>query len=165
MIHISTTGLHLIEQFEGYRSEAYQDQTGVWTIGYGTTTGAGIIDVHEGLTCTEEEAQHWLGIYCQRSIAPALEDALAQRSRSLRHRERFSQNAVDALFSLSYNLGAGITQAGHTIGNDIRTGKPREQVADDFLLYDVAGGVVNEGLVNRRHTERALFLTPGPVAS
>lgn len=48
----SEEGLALTREFEGCRLEAYQDQGGVWTIGYGHTGP----DVHEGLTWTQEQA-------------------------------------------------------------------------------------------------------------
>lgn len=45
----------LIRVFEGLRLTAYRDTGGVWTIGFGHTSG-----VKEGDTCTLEDAQAWL---------------------------------------------------------------------------------------------------------
>lgn len=36
---ISNTGLELIKRFEGCPLAAYKDSAGVWTIGYGHTSG------------------------------------------------------------------------------------------------------------------------------
>jgi lysozyme len=52
----SQNGLNLTEQFEGLRLTAYQDQVGVWTIGYGHTGP----DVHAGLTITQQQANNLL---------------------------------------------------------------------------------------------------------
>ena len=38
-MYISNKGTDLIRNFEGFRSHAYQDAVGVWTIGYGHTKG------------------------------------------------------------------------------------------------------------------------------
>jgi hypothetical protein len=45
-------GYALTRKFEGLRLTAYQDQVGVWTIGYGHTGP----DVHRNLTITEDQA-------------------------------------------------------------------------------------------------------------
>ena len=34
--------VELIKKWEGFRSKAYRDGGGVWTIGYGTTAAAGV---------------------------------------------------------------------------------------------------------------------------
>ena len=52
----STKGLALTAQFEGCSLAAYQDQVGVWTIGYGHTGP----DVKPGLTITGAQAQDLL---------------------------------------------------------------------------------------------------------
>ena len=48
-------GLQLIESFEGLRLTSYQDSVGVWTIGYGHTSG-----VKPGQTITQQQAQTFL---------------------------------------------------------------------------------------------------------
>ncbi len=52
---ISENGLALIKRFEGLRLTAYQDSVGVWTIGYGHTSG-----VSEGQTITQTQADAYL---------------------------------------------------------------------------------------------------------
>ena len=49
---LSSTGLALLKQFEGCNLTAYQDQRGVWTIGYGHTGP----EVKEGLVSTQAQA-------------------------------------------------------------------------------------------------------------
>lgn len=147
-------GLKLIEYFEGYRDVAYHNPGDVWTIGYGTTSGAGI-DVHEGMTCTQAQAEAWLLDYIDREVVPAIEDAAWGRVGG------FNENQVDALCSLGYNLGAGIFDASHTIGYDIRERASDSKIAADFLLYEAGDGSSHlAGLVTRREVERALFQRP-----
>jgi lysozyme len=50
----SKSGVQLTEKFEGCKLAAYQDQVGVWTIGYGHTRY-----VHPTDTCTQQQAEAW----------------------------------------------------------------------------------------------------------
>ena len=52
---ISSKGVSLIKSFEGCRLKAYKCPAGVWTIGYGHTSG-----VKEGDTITQEQADEYL---------------------------------------------------------------------------------------------------------
>ena len=52
----SQNGLALTQKFQGLRSTPYQDQVGVWTIGYGHRGK----DVHPQLTITQEQANNLL---------------------------------------------------------------------------------------------------------
>ncbi|MFN7608707.1 MAG: lysozyme, partial [Ralstonia sp.] len=52
----SAAGIALIKEHEGKRLKAYLCPAGVWTIGYGHTTGAGSPSVQKGMTITEAEA-------------------------------------------------------------------------------------------------------------
>ena len=52
----SSTGLALTQKFEGLKLNAYQDQVGVWTIGYGHTGPT----IHAGLIITQDQADHLL---------------------------------------------------------------------------------------------------------
>nr|DAP56830.1 MAG TPA: Lysozyme [Caudoviricetes sp.]DAU40445.1 MAG TPA: Lysozyme [Caudoviricetes sp.] len=57
---ISAEGLAFIKQWEGLRLKAYQDEAGVWTIGYGHTSRAGAPEVTKGMTITEAQANQIL---------------------------------------------------------------------------------------------------------
>lgn len=152
--HISENGLKLIERFEGFRAKRYQNPGDVPTIGYGTTAGAGVVEPLPE-ECTEVEAEHWLELYVNRSIIPALEAALSKGER------KWNQNQIDAACSLAYNLGAGIFLPSHTIGQLIRDPhSTKQRIADAFLLYDDPGTIYEKGLLTRREQERALFERP-----
>ena len=89
----STSGLALTEQFEGCCLAAYQDQAGVWTIGYGHTGS----DVKQGMTITSAQAQALLSKDVQ-SAAACVNNVVAVQ---------LTQEEFDALVDFVFNLGAG----------------------------------------------------------
>lgn len=141
-------GLELIKQFEGLRLKAYQDQKGIWTVGYGSTG----MFVTSQTVWTKDQANLNLrervdGIYLalRRHIIPPL-----------------NSNEWAALISLAYNIG--ITALfGSTLFKKINE-RDAAGAADEFLKWDhiTVNNVktVDEGLLARRQHERAIFLTP-----
>ncbi|WP_457833224.1 lysozyme, partial [Staphylococcus aureus] len=63
-MEISDKGLHFIMAHEGVRLAAYDDGTGVWTIGVGHIRG-----VQQGDTCTMDQAMAWLREDAAQSVA------------------------------------------------------------------------------------------------
>ena len=60
---VSSRGLAIIKEFEGFRAKAYYCPAGVLTIGYGTTNSDKSITgvtIYEGMTITEKQASEWL---------------------------------------------------------------------------------------------------------
>ncbi len=139
----SEAGVKFIEVFEGFRSNAYLDQGGVATIGFGHTSG-----VKEGDTCTMAQAEQWLKE--DLSNAERTVNALAGQFVDL------TQNEFDALVSLTFNIGGGnFSQS--TVLRELREGEPAK-AADAFLMWDKIKGIPNTGLHRRRTAEKALFL-------
>lgn len=140
---LSEKGAEFIARFEGFRSKPYKDAVGVWTIGYGHTSGIGSgsepIPKQEALKLLRRDASSLV-----RSIKRAA-------------KFRLNQHELDALVSFGYNLGPGYFRKGYTIGDALLAGK-RKATADAMLLYDHAGGRVLLGLTRRRNAERQLFL-------
>jgi lysozyme len=147
----SLNGRALIESFEGCVLKAYQDQRGIWTIGYGHT-GAGVV---ADLICTQEQADVWLAqdlLMTETAIEHLLPTDLA-----------LSQNQFDALVSLVYNIGSGDFQIS-TVRRKLSQVPPDYQgAADAIKMWNKTGGVVNPGLVRRRAAEIALFNTPDAI--
>lgn len=141
---IDSTGLNLIEQFEGYQRCAYWDPFGrVWTAGFGQTKG-----VYRGF-CFAGRAAAELNL--KRSVQSEYEWAVHAIGYA------FNQHEIDALDSFAYNLGAGIFTG--TLRADLAGG--RIYAASRIMLaYDHAGGVVLAGLKTRRELEVRLLLTP-----
>jgi lysozyme len=147
-MHISSAGLALIKEFEGFRSHPYWDPNGrVWTVGYGETHGvtahAPILSEHEASALLERRIRRDFEPYVRAVGVP------------------LNQHQFDALCSFVYNLGPLYLQRGHTMGDDLR-GRHYHAAADAFLLYDTSGGQVLEGLKRRREMERSLFLKVPP---
>lgn len=149
IISVSSRGQKLLHEFEGYRANAYPDPgTGdePWTIGYGSTVYPNGRKVRKGDVVSRDEAArifaHDLNKFT-RAVLQATEVPL-------------NQNQLDALVSLTYNIGKNAFRrstllkrlnAGDYIG-----------AADQFLVWRRSGGRVMDGLVNRRKRERELFL-------
>jgi lysozyme len=141
---INAAGLALIEEFEGDELRAYPDPgTGgePWTIGYGHTVG-----VHPGETITQEQAIQFL----QRDVSSA--ELIVASAIEV----ELTPNQFSALVSFEYNTGAPASSTIFVRCN----ARDWEGAAQEFLRWIYAGGVVLQGLVNRRQAEKALFETP-----
>ena len=146
-MHIRPSGLDLTCNFEGKRLTAYDDGVGVWTIGFGTTVYPNGIKVMKGDTCTEAQAKAYMA-HDLKKFESAVNNAV---------KVPLSQNQVDALVSLAYNIGTGAFSKSTLVkklnANDFRG------AADQFDVWVNAGGKRMQGLVNRRAKEKALFLS------
>ena len=132
----SDKGIALIKSFEGCVLTAYKCPSGVWTIGYGHTSG-----VKKGQTITQAQAEEFL-----KADLVKYENYVKNKKLSL------NQNQFDALVSFTYNCGAGNLTT-------LVKGRTLKQIADALLLYNKSNGKVLAGLKRRREAERALFLT------
>jgi lysozyme len=142
-MNLGPKGTALIESFEQCRLYAYQDQQGIWTIGWGRT-GPGVV---EYLTCTQAEADAWF-IQDTQAACNAVNRTVAVG---------LTQNQFDALVSFTFNVGAG-SEAHSTMLVDINSGN-FAAAADQFLVWNHVNGIVDAGLSRRRAAERALFLS------
>lgn len=138
----SPKGIALIKSFEGFRSAAYQDVAGVWTIGYGFTKGVQARD-----RMTREQADARLAEEL-RDYEQAVEAAAGA----------CNQNQHDALVCFAWNVGmAGMKKS--SVIKAHRRGD-FQAAARAFGLWDKAGGKVWPGLTRRRAAEAALYLEP-----
>lgn len=141
--------ISLIKRFEGLRLKSYQDSTGKWTIGYGTTIINGQ-PVVEGMSITSAQADEFL-------LTTLNNDHAASVKRNTR--ALITQSMFDALCCFTYNVGSG-NFAKSTLLKDLNSSKYLDAAAG-FLQWDKAGGVVLSGLTYRRIAEKDLFLTQG----
>jgi lysozyme len=132
---INAAGLRLIMSFESFSASPYQDEGGVWTIGYGHTPPV-----------TEAEAEQLL----RQDLKTAQESVARLVTAPL------TDNQYAAVVSLVYN--AGPEPLRRTLGAKLNAGDA--SAAQEFLRWRLAGGMVSDGLVRRREAERALFRTP-----
>ncbi|MTK06835.1 MAG: glycoside hydrolase family protein [Hungatella sp.] len=137
----SQAGINLIKSFEGLRLTAYQDSVGVWTIGYGHTSG-----VKSGMTITEAQAEAYL-----KSDLKSAENTVNNKVTYA-----ISQNQFDALVSFTFNLGGG-NFGSSTLLKKLNQGDING-AANEFDKWIYAGGEVLDGLVKRRAAEKEMFL-------
>lgn len=140
-------GLDLIKSFEGCKLKAYKCPAGIWTVGYGLTSMAKIIDVHEGTTITQEQADEYLA----RSLhqyEEAVDKAITVA---------MNENQNGAMVSLCYNIGPA-NFAKSSVARHLNEGHP-DKSADAFLMWNKAAGKELAGLTRRREAEKKLFLT------
>lgn len=142
---ISPNGRKFIETWEGLFLKAYDDGTGVLTIGYGHTTAAGLPRVYPGMTITQDQAD------------AILTADLASVELDVNHHVSvpLNQNQFDALGSFDFNTG-GLDRS--SVLRDINSGH-FSRVQHDLGLWCMGGGHVMQGLVKRRHAEFVLFST------
>lgn len=138
----SVDAYELIKQFEGLRLEAYLCPAGIWTIGYGHTSG-----VSPNSFITIQEADEYL----HRDVA-AIEMQLNKLNLSLR------QCQWDAIVSFVFNVGIGNFKAS-TLLAKIRINPDDNSIIDEFLTWVYANGKVMRGLQKRRLTEMKLYFS------
>lgn len=138
----SVDAYELIKQFEGLRLEAYLCPAGIWTIGYGHTSG-----VSPNSFITIQEADEYL----HRDVA-TIEMQLNKLNLSLR------QCQWDAIVSFVFNVGIGNFKAS-TLLAKIRINPDDNSIIDEFLRWVYANGKVMRGLQKRRLTEMKLYFS------
>ena len=129
----------LIASFEGFRSEPYQDQANVWTIGFGFTVNADGTRVSATTPAiSREAATERLGTMVAR-IVTLVRGMVAVPA---------TENQIAACTSFAFNEGT----------NALRT----STLLRLFNERDTANAALQFGawLVNRRKAEAALFLKP-----
>ena len=138
----SVDAYELIKQFEGLRLEAYLCPAGIWTIGYGHTSG-----VSPNSFITIQEADEYL----HRDVA-TIEMQLNKLNLSLR------QCQWDAIVSFVFNVGIGNFKAS-TLLAKIRINPDDNSIIDEFLRWVYANGKVMKGLQKRRLAEMKLYFS------
>jgi len=144
-----TEGLDLIKKFEGLRLKPYLCSAGVPTIGYGSTMYADGKKVTLNDDAISEQQALELLAKTLGKYEKAVNDYVTVT---------LTQNEFDALVAFTYNLGAG-NLLSSTLLKKLNAGD-KAGAANQFDVWNKAGGKVLQGLVNRRAAEKALFLKP-----
>jgi lysozyme len=137
----SSKCLDLIKRFEGCKLEAYRDQGGVLTIGYGHTG----TDVHGGQLISQVEADALFAVDVAR-FAQGVQRLITVP---------VQQYQFDALVSFAFNLGL-VALSGSTLLKLLNYGD-YNAAADEFVKWDHVGGIEVAGLLRRRESEQAMF--------
>lgn len=142
---INERAANLVKHFESCPLKAYQDEVGVWTIGWG----------HTGL-------QHKDGtVYAGRVITQVKADALF----------KYDMEQFEARVCAFVKVPLNDDQYGALVSFDFNTGGlgkssllrrlndgDYQGAADGLLAWNKAGGTIFAGLVRRRRSERRLFM-------
>jgi lysozyme len=146
---IAKDAMPLVESCEGCILHAYQDDAGVWTIGWGSTR-----DVAENpiTSDTPPITQDQADFLLQRDLGRAVRSVLSQVTVPLTY------NEAAALTDFVYNLGAGNLAKSTLL--KLLNARNYAGAAQQILQWDEAGGQVLAGLLRRRQAEQQKFLTP-----
>ena len=136
----SQTLINAIKCFESCVLTAYQDQKGVWTIGYGHTAG-----VKKGDRIGIYQAEQFLRDDLQKF------EAVANQCKCLS-----TQGKYDAVVDIIYNCGPGNWNSS-TLKKYIECGKATWEIQEQFLRWVNSGGKKLGGLVSRRIWEANRF--------
>lgn len=137
----------LAKPFESLRLKAYHDCVGYPTQGYGHLLSREVgADLSRWPDIDESTAEAWL------------EQDLLRTYRSVLGMVRVPLTAWQfaAIVDLAFNVGAGAVRAS-TLLRMVNRGEVQE-AADQFLLWNKAGGRVWKGLTRRRIADRRVFL-------
>jgi lysozyme len=160
------TALHELKYHEGVRKKPYLDSVLLWTTGVGHLIAP---KAHLEMTLTQRKEAKAAGLLkCPTEWDRGLTNAEVDEilAYDLRRFERgvlrlcpngLTQGRYNSLVSFAFNAGLGRLQS-----SSIRARHNRgdfDGASDAFLLYRMAGGVVQKGLENRRKDERAMYLS------
>lgn len=136
----------LIRQFEGLRLTAYKCPSGVWTIGYGHTSG-----VMPGMNITKEQAEEFLRLDIE-----TVENIVNAECPG----PGLRQYQFDALVSFVFNVGGGNFRKS-TLLKKVKANPDDNSIMDEFLRWVYAKGVVLPGQQKRRLAEMRLYFSEG----
>lgn len=131
---------------------AYPDPVHGWkvpTIGIGTIRYEDGTPVKRGDTITEERAYKLVESFVIEKLLPNM--------RRIPDWEKMPPNKKAALLSFGYNLGAFYGNSGFPSMTRVLQNRQWDKVGEVMQLYVKAGGVILQGLVNRRRDEAALW--------
>lgn len=144
----SNRGLQIIKDFEKFEPTAYQDQVGIWTIGYGTTRYPDGTRVSPGDEIDEIQAHNYL-----RHEVMIIESKLNSLIKVF-----LKQNQWDALVSLTYNIGIGAFRGSSLLKVLNRTGEIDKDLLTRWNKVTIDGEkVTSRGLAKRRELEWQLY--------
>lgn len=146
-MRISKNGIDLIKSFEGYRSKAYLDSSGIPTIGYGNTYYPDGRKVRLNDPPINESMSNQLLIESLKVFESGVIDSITSR---------INQNQFDALVSFAYNIGLSNFRRS-TLLKKLNVNPNDKSIRDEFLRWNKSSGKVLSGLTRRRESESNLF--------
>jgi lysozyme len=141
-VNISDAGLEFIKGQEACRLDAYLDQRGVWTLGWGHTGQ----EVQADMRITQAQADKWL-MQDLEAVQKCVNNSVSVR---------ITQSQFDALCSFTFNCGC-IALRNSTLLRKLNAGDDAG-AATEFHRWDHADGRVLAVLTKRRTAEAEMFL-------
>lgn len=170
---LGPNGINMLKAYEGIEDgdprtvnlDAYLDNRSndpelcIWTIGYGH-----VVKDADGRTIMgasfEREAREAYpnGITMEEAEEILKNDAWTRvvEVERLLAGAPTTQNQFDAMVSLLFNIGAKNFSKSSVL--EFHKQGLYQQAADAFRLFNKSGGMINQGLVNRRESERSVYL-------
>jgi lysozyme len=139
----------LLAEFEGFRSKPYLDSVNIPTIGYGTIrypNGTKVTMLDKEIS--KETAKEYLLDHANKIALPAINSNIKVEQ---------TQNQIDALGSLIYNIGTG-GFANSTVLKRINAKDSTENIKEAWYRWNKAGGSVIPGLTKRREKEFNFYI-------
>jgi lysozyme len=150
----SLKGIKFIENEEWCVLHSYEDDAGVWTIGWGSTMYKTGKRVGPNEHVTQQEADDLLKWEISNK-----EKVVAAHTAGI----KLNQNQFDALSSFTYNCGVGAL-AGSTLLRTVKRNPFDPYIRDCFAMWNkitVHGKkLVSPGLTARRRREADLYFAP-----
>ncbi len=147
---ISSRGLELIKDFEGFSSTSYLDVINIPTIGWGNTFYEDGRKVKLGEQISKTDALKLLEVIANTDFADKIFPSI---------KVKVSQSQFDAMVSLAYNIGTGAFLKS-TLLKKVNAGD-FAGAGKEFLRWNKANGKEVLGLTRRREREKQLFLSLG----
>jgi lysozyme len=154
-MQMSSHGLELLEQWEGFKTTVYKDSAGLPTIGVGhlltkSELSSGKITIN-GVPVSYENG------LTEQQVTDLLAQDVQPAAAAVNNNVKvdLDQNQFDALVSFTFNVGVGAF-TGSTLLKVLNQGQ-YDQVPTQLLRWTRAGGQVVQGLVNRRNNEIKLW--------
>lgn len=136
-----SSAIAFVGDWEGLRTEAYQDVVGVWTVCYGETKGVQPGDKYTKAECDDMLAKELV------AYEKGLDNCL---------KAEVPQGMKIALVSWTYNVGVGAA-CKSTLVRKANAGD-LTGACNELPRWNRGGGRVIKGLTNRRMSERKLCL-------
>lgn len=142
---VSSKGLELIKEFEGFSSVAYLCSAKKVTIGYGNTFWEDGTPIKIGEQISKDRAE------------TLLKNIVDEFAKSVEGNLKISvtQNQFDAMVSLAYNIGIGAF-SNSTLLRQLNCGN-FVGASHEFLKWNISKGKPLLGLTRRREREKLLF--------
>lgn len=146
---LDENGYKLLMGFEGLSLNPYLCSAGVPTIAYGSTF------YPSGKKVTMQDSP--INLATANWMLKETADKFAVDVNKL-IKANINQNQFNAIVSLSYNIGlAGLAKS--SLLKKVNANPNDATITNSFLVWNKAGGKVNNGLVKRRTKEANLYFT------